>query len=228
MENMLQRVKTQKSINMNGNGPSSDAKGALYSPLIINGDLNSANDNGQIMGSEKTNGATPVQPGHAYTRQVSNGPAVVSEFNPLATDELREKALNNPQLQKSDQKQATMQQILVDNYLKTQTVLNGVKLVGIDSNPSSPQTNGPLTLKNRSRQLQLSSQMVSNKNRRLTSSSSTTNIQKIQNGFNTAQPGDAELKNGTLNCMETAVKMVETGIEQTCTKQQSQSELAKI
>jgi len=84
-------------------------------------------------------------------RQISNGVALVSEFNPLATDDLRAEALNNPQLQKSDQKQAVMDRVLVDNYLKTQNVLNGVKLVGIDSNPSSPQTNGPLSLKNRTR-----------------------------------------------------------------------------
>lgn len=57
MENMLQRVKTQKSLNMNG--VNTDAKDALYSPLMVNGDLNSANDNGQIMGSDKTAGYSP-------------------------------------------------------------------------------------------------------------------------------------------------------------------------
>lgn len=125
------------------------------------------------MGSERTNNATPVNTGHAYMRQISNG--VVSEFNPLiATDEhLREDA--EAGLRQSEN--AAAMHILRDNYLKTQNVLNGVKLVGMDSNPSSPLTNGPMGLKSRTRQLQLSQgQMVSNKNRRLTSSSSTSNI----------------------------------------------------
>ena len=60
-------------------------KGNIYSPLVANCQENSANDNGQIMGSEKTNGTTPLQPG-ALIRQISIGPAVVSEFNPCNED----------------------------------------------------------------------------------------------------------------------------------------------
>jgi hypothetical protein len=94
------------------------------------------------MGSEKTNGATPLQLG-AFSRQISNGPAIISEFNPLNED-VRENALDNPQIKKTDQNMAAMQQVLVDNFLKTQTVLNGVKLQGkeMKTMPSSPITAG--------------------------------------------------------------------------------------
>jgi len=47
--------------------------------------------------------------------------------------------------------------------------------------------------------------MVSNKNRRLTSSSSTTNI--VKNGYNSTQPTDADLKN---TLVQTASNAAET------------------
>jgi hypothetical protein len=79
----LQRAQTQKSLNIHGRPE--NMKGNIYSPLVANCQENSANDNGQIMGSEKTNGTTPLQPG-ALIRQISIGPAVVSEFNPCNED----------------------------------------------------------------------------------------------------------------------------------------------
>ena len=89
MENMVRQA-TQKS----GLGKAESGQGTVYSPLQVNGQETSGYDNGQLLGSEKTNGTTPLQMG-ALQRQVSTGPNIVSEFNPI-NDELREQALDNP------------------------------------------------------------------------------------------------------------------------------------
>ena len=99
MENALRQIKTQASLGSSNQKPNAELKGALYSPLVVNGIENSNNDNAHILGSEKT-GATPGQVG-SLQRQISNGPVIVSEFNPLNI-ELREQALDNPQIQKTD------------------------------------------------------------------------------------------------------------------------------
>ncbi len=65
--------------------------GAMYSPLVVNGVEASNQDNAHILGSEKT-GATPGQP--TLNRQMSSGPAIISEFNPL--NEANKDALENP------------------------------------------------------------------------------------------------------------------------------------
>ena len=71
--------------------------------------------------------------------------------------------------------------------------------------------------------------MVSNKNRRLTASASTSNIPQMKNAYSTAQPGDDMQRNGRHTAMENMNgATTEAGTEQTCNKQQSQSELAKI
>mmetsp|Transcript_37441 Transcript_37441/g.49228 ORF Transcript_37441/g.49228 Transcript_37441/m.49228 type:complete len:167 (+) Transcript_37441:1550-2050(+) len=153
----------------------------MYSPLVVNGVENSNQDYAHILGSEKT-GATPGQ--MTLNRQTS-GPAVVSEFNPLNDNQA---ALENPQVIKNDQNNA-IQQVLVDNFLKTQNLLNlapGGKLLAtqeMKSMPSSPSTQGALGVKNRARQLQVNNNgpLLNNKNRRLTTSVSSTNIPEFRN-----------------------------------------------
>ena len=122
MENALRQIKSGKSIEGQVNQANPNVKANLYSPLVVNGQENSAYDNAQFIGSEKTAGmTTPMQPG-ALARQVSNGPAIISEFNPIMSEDLHEKALNEPQVQKNQEK------VMVDNFLKTQNVLDKVKL----------------------------------------------------------------------------------------------------
>ena len=147
MENALRQIKAHKSIGGN-QGPNEAIKGAVYSPLVVNGTEQSNQDNAHILGSEKT-GATPGQVA-ALNRQGSNGPAIISEFNPLND----EKALENPQIKRTDQN--ALQQVLVDNFIQTQNALkiasNG-KLLStqeMKSVPSSP--GGPaISMKNRTR-----------------------------------------------------------------------------
>jgi hypothetical protein len=103
MENALRQIKTQKSLNSNNELPEG-YKGALYSPLI-HGHQGSAQDNAHIMGSEKT-GTTPGQLG-SLARQISNGPAIISGVNPI-NEELREKALKNPAVEKNDPNAAAL------------------------------------------------------------------------------------------------------------------------
>ena len=62
----------------------------MYSPLVTNRN-NSQCENGQIMASDPQGKSTPntnkagIGGGcHVFTRQISNGPALISEFNPLA------------------------------------------------------------------------------------------------------------------------------------------------
>ena len=127
LENALRQIKTQKSIGSgcgNAGVYNEQNKGAMYSPLVVNGVENSNADQAHILGSEKT-GATPGQ--MALNRQTS-GPAVVSEFNPLNDNQA---ALENPQVLKNDQN--AFQQVMVDNFLKTQNLLSlapGGKLLG--------------------------------------------------------------------------------------------------
>ena len=89
---------------------------------------------------------------------------------------------------KNDQNNA-LQQVLVDNFLKTQNMLNlapGGKLLGtqeLKSMPSSPGNPGcAIGAKSRARQLQPGiGQMLSNKNRRLTTSVSSATIPEMRN-----------------------------------------------
>ena len=155
-----------------------DQANKIYSPLIVNGVENSNNDNAHILGSEKT-GATPNAP--IIARQTSVGPAIISEFNPLI-DEQQKAALDNPQITKGPGDQNALQQALVDNFLKSQNVLNlapSHKLLGaqeMKSLPNSPGGNGALGLKSRAKQMQV----TSNKNRRLTNSVSTATIPELK------------------------------------------------
>jgi len=74
-------------------------------------------------------------------RQVSNGPVICSEFNPMNVgEENREKALDNPQIKTSEYN--NLQKVLVDNFLKTQNVLNLAPNSGMKSMPSSPGAAG--------------------------------------------------------------------------------------
>ena len=193
MENALRQIKSGKSIEGQVNQANPNVKANLYSPLVVNGQENSAYDNAQFIGSEKTAGmTTPMQPG-ALARQVSNGPAIISEFNPIMSEDLREKALNEPQVQKNQEK------VMVDNFLKTQNVLDKVKLQGSEmkSLPSSPIADARNKLQMRQMQMmstpghQQQPQPLSNKNRRLTSSASSTNIpppmSRIPAAMSTAQ-----------------------------------------
>lgn len=181
MENALRQIKTQKSLEGH---PQNNMKGALYSPLA-NGLDNGNSDNAHILGSEKTAGLTPVQPN--IMRQVSNGPVICSEFNPMNVgEENREKALDNPQIKTSEYN--NLQKVLVDNFLKTQNVLNLAPNSGMKSMPSSPGAAGTFGRQ----QANLGGTLSMNKkNRRLTSSVSATNIPQLQrqnvptSGYNT-------------------------------------------
>ncbi len=152
MENALRQAKTQKSLGSGVKGNADQFKGAMYSPLVVNGVEASNQDNAHILGSEKT-GATPGQP--TLNRQMSSGAAIISEFNPLNEGQ-RDAALENPQVIQNDQN--AFQQVLVDNYfLKTQNLLSlgpGAKLAGqteLKSATSSPMAQGTMGLKNRTR-----------------------------------------------------------------------------
>ena len=90
---------------------------------------------------------------------------------------------------KNDQNNA-IQQVLVDNFLKTQNMLSlatGGKLLStqeLKSMPSSPgNPNCAIGAKNRTRQLQsgTTGQVLNNKNRRLTTSVSSTTIPEMRN-----------------------------------------------
>jgi hypothetical protein len=61
MENALRQAKTQKSLGSDVKGNNPQLKGAMYSPLVVNGVEASNQDNAHILGSERT-GATPGQP----------------------------------------------------------------------------------------------------------------------------------------------------------------------
>lgn len=97
MENALRQAKTQKSLGSGVKGTNEQLKGALYSPLVVNGAEASNQDNAHILGSEKT-GATPGQA--TLNRQMSTGPAIISEFNPL--NDGNKDALQNPQVIQND------------------------------------------------------------------------------------------------------------------------------
>ena len=58
LENALRQIKTQKSLCGNAGAQNEQNKGAMYSPLVVNGVENSNQDHAHILGSEKT-GATP-------------------------------------------------------------------------------------------------------------------------------------------------------------------------
>lgn len=115
MENMLKQIKTQKSLKSNP-GQAEQLKGTMYSPLVKGVEV-SNNDNAQIMGSERTAGATPNYP--AINRQGSIGPAIVSEFNPLdgeTKEDQNRAALDNPTIKKTEHT-VGQQQVLFDNFL---------------------------------------------------------------------------------------------------------------
>ena len=173
MENALRQAKGRKSIE--GNQGHVDNANKIYSPLIVNGVENSNNDNAHILGSEKT-GATPNPPNIA--RQISIGGAIISEFNPLGEE--HKAALDNPQITKGSGDQNAVQQVLVDNFLKSQNVLNLVpshKLLGSAEIKSLPHSPGAKWgLKSRPSQ----KQVTNNKNRRLTNSVSTTTIPEMK------------------------------------------------
>ena len=173
MENALRQAKSRKSIE--GNQGQADQANKIYSPLIVNGVENSNNDNAHILGSEKT-GATPNPPNIA--RQISIGGAIISEFNPLG-EEQQKAALDNPQITKGPGDQNAVQQVLVDNFLKSQNLnlAPSQKLLSSAEIKSLPHSPGAKWgLKSRPSQKQI----TNNKNRRLTNSVSTTTIPELK------------------------------------------------
>lgn len=79
LETALRQIKQHQSTSNGIQALNEPLKGTMYSPLVMNGNENSNQDNAHILGSEKT-GTTPGQV--ALNRQTS-GPAIISEFNPL-------------------------------------------------------------------------------------------------------------------------------------------------
>lgn len=130
--------------------------------------------------------------------------------------------------------------MLVDNFLKTQNLLNlapNGKLLStqeLQSNPSSPGGAGGLSVRNTSRQLNLNGQQqLNNKVRRLAASMSSANIPELrkQNDFtpmanyNTAkQPTDSK----NVVEMQVAQDRDDQDADPVNSKQHSTSELAKI
>ena len=139
-------------------------------------------------------------------------------------------------MKKTDQN--ALQQVLVDNFLKTQNVMNlipGGKLVGgheLKSMPSSPGGPNQLGLKNRTRQLQLSNAVANNKQRRLTSSVSSSNIPDVLNKQSfTPQNCYNTVKQSVIGSQAASnAPTIETGnnIDATNSTKQHSSELAKI
>jgi hypothetical protein len=105
--------------------------------------------------------------------------------------------------------------------------------------PNSPGGAGALGLKNRTRQLQMSGPMLSNKNRRLTSSASSSNIPPMRQQNQLTQSHAAYNTVGQSNtgrvisetvALNTQIQGTETGLlgEATRSQQTNSSDLAKI
>lgn len=89
----------------------------VSSPLARNGiECGSNGDNAHILGSERTNNVTPGQP--TIARQTSIGPAIISEFNPIDGAQAAQ-----PNTESGAKDPNDLQQVLRDNFLKTQMSL---------------------------------------------------------------------------------------------------------
>lgn len=160
---------------------------------------------------------------------------MVSEFNPLNEERLGPEGSNKDQ--------NALEQVLVNNFLKTQNMLslasNGKLTTAaqeLKSVPSSPGGAGGLNVRSKSRQLQLNMngpQQSTARSRRLASSMSSTNFPELRKQNDFAPSAAYNTAKQSVDAKNTAEMMVnaeqqEAGAERVDTKQQSASELAKI